>query len=898
MSRIGTGRALALCVFLALASSCQKENPAPAGKIPTPLEKSNPSSVAQQSTFPLPGERLTLPNGLTIITCEDHSVPVASVQVWARTGSIHEGTQMGAGLSHILEHMLFKGTKQRGVADISRQVEAYGGYINAYTSWDRTVYHIDIPSDGGKPGTSSGTEMAIDILSDAMMNSTLIPKEYFLEQKVILRELAMNRDDPDRQASELFFSTVYTTHPSRHPVIGYEDVYRALKREDVLAYYKERYVPNNLLFVVAGNIDTARVRAQITEKMGPYKRRPLPPFFVPGEPPQISPRIIVTQSRTTSEKTRINLGYAGCDFRHSDAAALEILSLVAGNGLSSRLYQSLREQRHLVHQVEAWNHTPSWRGVFGVDALTDPDKADAARQAIIEELENFKNIPITPEELSKALKTSLSSHLGGRKSMSGLASELGNNEFLAGDLEYSERYLAHLRKVTAADVQRVAKTYFTPSTLNVVMLHPKAQAKTPKSPAPVVVEHPIHKDTLANGLTLLTKEDHRLPFVELRLVMRSGLLFEDARNNGISHLVAKLLLKGTSHRTAEELVRQIESVGGSISPYSGSNSMGLSIEVMKSDLPLAVEILSDIVANSTFTDEAITREKDAQLSEMLQEREQPVKMALQNAKARLFGSHPYGLPTYGSEKTLQSLDHKEVMSFWRRVAVPSNMTLAVFGDLLPEQARAQVETHLSSLPKGDLADLKTPPPNFGKADRVIDEQDKEQGVIVIGFPGVALKDPDYPKIELMNAALSGMGSRLFLRLRDELALCYYVGANELAGIDPGFIYFYIGTEMEKLPQAEREILLEIDKIRQHGVSAEELDRARNGLIGEYTMKKQDLGELALTAALDELYGLGYDHASRLEEAYRKTTPQELKDVARKYLSQPAVVSIVQAPGKK
>ncbi len=321
-----------------------------------------------------PAVKTTLPNGLTLITREDHSAPVVSVQFFVKTGSIYEGAQLGAGLSHILEHMLFKGTEKRGVADIARQVEAHGGYINAYTTWDRTVYHIDIPSDGGKPGTDTGTQIALDILADAIMNSTLPPQEYDREQQVILRELAMNRDNPDRQASELFFSTVYAVHPSRHPVIGYEDVYRALKREDVMAYYKERYIPNNLIVAVVGDIQTEKVRARVEELMGKWPRKPLPSFYIPDEPIQISQRVAIEESRTASEHSRINLGYQTCDFRHPDAAPLEILAMIAGHGNSSRLYQDLREKQQLVYEVDAWSHTPSWRGVLGGSAGAESER--------------------------------------------------------------------------------------------------------------------------------------------------------------------------------------------------------------------------------------------------------------------------------------------------------------------------------------------------------------------------------------------------------------------------------------------------------------------------------------------------------------------------------------------
>jgi len=844
-----------------------------------------------QTSLAVP-EKIVLPNGLTIITQEDHSAPVVSAQVWAKTGSIDEDRKMGAGISHILEHMLFKGTEKRGVADVARQVEAHGGYINAYTTWDRTVFYIDIPSDGGKPDTTQGTEMAIDILADAMMNSTLPPQEYLLEQKVILRELAMGRDNPDRQSTELFFSTVYSTHPARHPVIGYEEVYRALTREDVMAYYKERYVPNNLVFIVVGDIQPAKIREQITQLMGPWKRKAIPPFYVPEEPVQISERVAIEDSRTAAQQSRLHLGYQTCDFRSPDAAPLEVLSLIAGHGYSSRLYQSLREQKKLVHEVDAWSYTPEWRGVFGVSAITDPDKVEIARDEILQHLQKFRTTLVSAAELEKAKKVAVSSHYSTLKTMSGQAAELGSNELLTGDLLYSQKYLEELQRVTAEDIRRVAKTYFEPHALNVTILQPKGTVKKAVAVAKVEQEQEISRTQLKNGLTLLTKKDARLPFVELRLVMKSGLLFEEKSNNGISQLTAKLLLKGTKTRDAEKIVRQIESVGGSISPYSGTNSMGVSIEVMQSDLPLALDILSDIIANSDFTDDNIEREKEAQVAEIQQEREQPVKVAMLNARAKLFGAHPYGMSSLGTEATLKKITRKQILDFWNRAAVPNNMVLSIFGDIDPKSVGKEVDHHLGDLISKNLDAPRSSQVKFQTSDRVFEAQDKEQAVIVIAFPGIDLKNPDRAGIELMNAALSGMGSRLFLRLRDQLALCYYVGVNEMIGLDPGFVYFYIGTEPEKAPEAEKEILSEIEKIRTGGVTDEELARARNGLVGERKMQKQNLGELALASALDELYGLGFDYSEKLEKSYETITPAQIQGIAQKYLAQPSVISVV------
>jgi zinc protease len=241
---------------------------------------------AQSSQAPkLPESRaeiFTYDNGLTLIVEEDRSAPVASVQAWCGTGSIHEGERMGAGMSHILEHMLFKGTDTRPPGEIAKQVQNRGGYINAYTSFDRTVYWIDVPKDGASE--------AVDILADVMQNATLPEEEYAKEQEVIRREFAMGFDDPGRQSSQLMLNTVFNQSPFRHPVIGYLDVYNKLTRDDVMRYYKTRYVPNNMTFVVAGDVDAEAIREQLGKLFESAPRVALEPVYVATEPPQLGLR--------------------------------------------------------------------------------------------------------------------------------------------------------------------------------------------------------------------------------------------------------------------------------------------------------------------------------------------------------------------------------------------------------------------------------------------------------------------------------------------------------------------------------------------------------------------------------------------------------------------------------
>src|SRR3954462_13350850 len=249
-------------------------------------------------TFPpSTAQKRVLPNGLTIIVQEDRSAPVASVQAWCGTGSVDENQHLGAGLSHILEHMLFKGTKTNPASAITRKVQDVGGYINAYTSFGRTVYWIDAPKDG--------VSVALEVLSDAMMNSTLPVEEYGKEQEVIRREFAMGMDDPDRMAGQLLFATAFQRHPYRLPVIGLIDVFNQLTRDEVMQYYRSRYVPNNLTFIVVGDVDPEAVYRQLEDFFKAHPGKSLQPVFIPSEPPQLGRR--EAHQDFVTELTRLSL---------------------------------------------------------------------------------------------------------------------------------------------------------------------------------------------------------------------------------------------------------------------------------------------------------------------------------------------------------------------------------------------------------------------------------------------------------------------------------------------------------------------------------------------------------------------------------------------------------------
>src|SRR4051812_32950063 len=484
-----------------------------------------------------PVERYTLPNGLTVLLKKDASAPVSSVQVWVKTGSIHEGSHLGAGLSHYLEHMLFKGTDRRAGREISATVQAHGGYINAYTTFDRTVYYIDVPS--------VHTAVAIDLLADATLHSTLPAEEIAKEKEVVLREIDMCLDDPDQRLSQALFETAFRTHPYRQPIIGHRDVFAACTRDDLLAYYRARYIPNNLVVVIVGDFDPAATRAAVAEHFGKVPRVRLAPVLVPDEPVQLARRD--QHLFEDVQVSRAGLGWQIPGLTHPDTPALDILAMVLGHGDSSLLWQAIREKARLVHSIDAMSWSPGTCGLFYISYLADPDKRVAAEAAILAELGRVAQKGVSPRALAKAIRQAVTSEINMRKTMSGQASRLGAGEVVVGDVNYTREYFRRLFALTPAKLKQAMAKYLVPEKLTVISSNPAAAA----APAATVANQSassldFEEIALPNGARLLLQPNHALPNLHFRLAFAGGAMFEPADRRGINSLLATLLSKDTA----------------------------------------------------------------------------------------------------------------------------------------------------------------------------------------------------------------------------------------------------------------------------------------------------------------------------------------------------------------
>ena len=834
------------------------------------------------------GHTLTrvLPNGFTVLVEPDHSAPVTSVQVWVQSGSIHESQWLGAGLSHLLEHMIFKGTAKRGPNEIARAVQEAGGYVNAYTSFDRTVYWIDVPSDG--------TATAIELLADATLHSTLPEGEFAKEQEVIRREFAMGFDDPNRMSTELMLSTAFSTSPYRHPIIGHLEVFNRLTRDDLVAYHRSRYTPENMFLVVTGDVDPAQIFAEAEKWFGPAPRRVQPPLFIPHEPPQLGRREAHEEFET--ELTRCSLVWHIPPVTHPDTAALDVLATVLGGGRSTPLHLELREKRNLVHHISAYSYMAGEMGLFGIDFLCQPEKRAEAESAVVEIVGRYRGQAASDNEVRKARKSILADQISNLSTARGRASDIGGSWLLARNPDLGSEYLDHVGRVEAADLQRVACQYLAASKTTVTSLNPKGSLDRTVKEAAARGARRIERFTLPNGLRVLVCEDRKLPLVNFVSVFRGGLLAETAATNGVTALAARTLIKGTARRDGEQLNDEIEAVGGQIRAESGNNSFSVSVEVMKPDLRLGMDILSDVLVHATFPEEEVAREKEDQIAAIKAEDEQITTIARHAMRRAVFGDHPYGLRSNGTAESVEALTRAQLLAFRDTCVTANNGVLAIFGDVSREEVLTLTAEMFGPLPTGEL--LMTDPPAAAAltaAIEVVANEPKQQAVLMAGFRGADALSPDRVALELIDTASSDMSSRFFHRIREELGLAYFVGAAQMMGFAPGIFTFYLGTDPAKVGLVRKNFDEEIASLAEDGLTDAELLRAKKKLIGGEAIRNQSLEAFAHVIAVDELYGLGAEHYAERAAEINATTLEQVRDVARKYFREPFRATVLVTP---
>ena len=815
--------------------------------------------------------RKVLDSGLTLLIREDHSAPVVAIQIWVGTGSIHEDQYLGAGLSHALEHMIFKGTATRGPTDITKAIDRVGGEINAYTSLDRTVYHTLLPSKHG--------EVGLDVLTDAVLNASLPKEEWSKEKKVILQEMSMGNDDPQRVISKLFYQTAFRVHPHGIPIIGFEDVFRSIEREDLRDFYEMHYVPDNMIVSVVGDLSTAKVLAFLEDRFASFSRKRIKSHVLPKEPAQLTTR--VAEKKGPVQLARMTWGFHTVALDHPDAVVLDLLSYIVGRGQSSQLVRMVKEEQKLAYDITAWSFTPQHPGVFSVEASFAPENKEQLKETLEEAIQGWRTSLFSMEEIERAKRMIMMDELSELPSMGGQANSLASGEFYAADPLYARTYLDRLLTVSSKEVQRIAHTYLTKQNSTQVFLLPNSKDTHPTSlPATTPTEPSLHKRVLGNGTRLLVREDHALPFVHICFALRGGLLFEPNDRKGLTSFLSEMLLRGTHDKSADEIMRTAEDLGGSLTAFSGLNSFGLQASCFAHDAEQITALMTDCFSNSIFLKEELEKQRHLQLASIQQRSERPFQIALDQLRQSMFPNHAYQCDPTGTEESIRSITKEDLEQHLERLFSTDNFVASMFGDITLEQATQLANDYLVSIPSDKLETSTSSPLEVNRTQRVTKRSDHEQAILLIGYPSVAMHDSRVDALEVIRESMSGLSSDLGIEVREKRGLVYYIGALQRLGLDPGYFAIYAGTHEQGALEIERLIEDQIQHLISGKFNAETIQRAKEQLIARQQFGLQDNQSLGQTCALNELFGLGFKHALETEQRLNDLETEDIVESAK------------------
>jgi zinc protease len=833
-----------------------------------------------------------LSNGLNVLVQPDFTAPVVSIQFWCASGSIHETPWLGAGLSHLLEHLMFKGTPTRGNSQMAQQIQDLGGHLNAYTSFDRTVYHVDLPSDNALA--------ALEILGDAVFNSTIPAEEYAKEMEVIRREFAMGRDNPDSELGRLIFQTAFIRHPYRHPVIGYLDLFNQLTRDDVAAYYHERYAPENLTLIVCGAIAPETIFARAAQLLEKHPRRKMADLYLPHEPRQHQRRELHREFPT--QLSRVALCWPISGYDHADTPALDLLATMAGGGRSSRLHQSCVEKLALAEQLDAFAYAPADHGLWGIEARCAPDKEEALVTEIGRQIRAFQDEAPQLRELDRAKRQSLLHQVHSQKTMSGKAASLGRGWLYQRDPHLSARYHEHVQAVTPEEILAVARRYFHTDRENLVSLVPRTEKpsaaalarEAPGRPMPQFISLGATSDTSVRRSLYMPQ--HTLPLLSLRATLPGGLLTEPAGKAGLGRLAANLLVKDTRRRNAEQLAGDVEQLGGSLHSDAGNNSATLSLELLSPDWKPGLDLFLEMLTETAPTEAELQTEKRKQLSLLQAENDYPMAAARDLVRAALYPGHPYGGKNLGTVESIEAITLKEIAAYQASHLLTQELIFTVTGPTPPEDWRDLASAAIASLAASDAKPRKkTAIPALKEIIRVEKIVPKEQAVLHLAFPTVPVAHPDQIALSILDEALSDLGSRLFVRIREELGLAYFVGTSQFLGLEAGHFFFYLGTDPARRREIEAELLQEVANLARQGITSEEFARARAKMQSQDKLDQQNPSQIAYAASLDELFGLGYAYGQTRRDRIAAITLGEVNGIAAKYFSSPHYVLATVSP---
>jgi zinc protease len=809
------------------------------------------------------------------------------------------------GISHLLEHMFFKGTKKRKVGQLREETRKLGGYLNGGTIYEYTHYYTVLPQRFAEKG--------LELQSDALLNSVIDSVELEKEKKVVIQEVKRKLDNPDALAWEKLMELAFAEHPLRRWRMGTQEQNAGFTKKDLENHYLSFYRPDNIILSIVGDIKTEEILKVVENYYGDFKREETEKKSIPAEPEQ--KEFKYAQLKGDITQTYLKIGFHIPAKLDQDFFALDVLAHILGHGRSSRLSQVLKEREKLVSSITSEAFGLKDIGVLIIEAELQAKDLPAAEGGIFREIEKLKVSEVSDFELAKAKNVIKSSYLSSVETAMGYAENLAFFESYGG-FRLAEKYLENVKKVTKEDIKRVASSYLTLERASLLEYRPNQSfeenitaarikdaikeslikkrgkvereelvfVKSDEKEAEIsLTEKEARKEKLSCGATLINKENHFLPLFSLGIYFKGGRVYESEENCGITQLVLRTSLKGTQNKTAFEISNLMEMLGGSIELELNADYFGYRVKLLSENLTNGLEIISDVIKNPLFVEEELEKERNILLAEIQKNkdsmRDYPIDLFYQS----IFPHHPYGLNSLGESDALNRLTKPEIVDWYNQFFVANNMLIVAVGDFDSKRLKEELNKKFLDFRKGEIPVPEIIEVRRKEKENILSEdRTKAQTAQALGFITCSYRDDDLYPLKVLQAIASGSGGRFFKELRDKKSLAYTVyGHNDSWG-EAGVFYAYIATSPEKEEEAKEGLLGEFFKFKTALVDEDELETAKRYITGMYQIYLETNSALVKQYAKAELLGRGIEEVDEYPKRISRVNREEIQEVANKY----------------
>lgn len=851
--------------------------------------------------------REKLDNGLTVIIKENHAAPVVAVNFWIKTGAAFEN-ENEKGLSHFIEHMMFKGTEKRKVGDIDKEIKSLGGYNNAFTSYDATNYVIVLPSEQ--------FEKALEIEYDALTSSVFDEAEMNKEREVILTELNRGLDNPDIFLWQKFMNLSFDRY-YKNPIIGYTGGLKDYTRKQLYDYYKKYYAVNNMIIVVSGDIDKKKVLNSVKKTFGTIKPPADPRNY--GQLPVQGPEKQEFRYKTYSgqiEGRYLAVGFKIPDALSADIPKLEILAKVLGGSESSPLYRIIKEDKQLVDEIDCDIFSGKFGGLFVIAANVREGKYAEVIQEIFIQLDRIKLEGIKNDEIMRVKSDIAREESKEDMQVESAAINLGHYELL-GDYNLFYKYNDAVKRVIDTDLKEVMLKYLNPASSNIVVYYPEKKESEFKkfktiddikkyvnyaSPEKPSEEGKVTKTVLPNGITLIHKKLTNAGIVDIKAEYRGGIVYESADQGyykGITNLMLSSMLKGTKTMDYEELAKRLDNIGAIFNKDIKRDAFGWSAEVVPANLEEFMNIFSDININPSFPDAEVKKEKDDVLNQIKQLKDSPASYLNKIFNELFFEWHPYGYSVMGEPETIKRITAKKLKKWHDDYMTSNNLVISVVGDVDADYMKSLINEKFAGLKKGRESIPKLPVKITSEKKILREIIDKNQSHIMIGFLGPKTNSADYFPMRVLDNILSGgMDSRLFSELREKRNLCYTVFSTFDRNIENGAFRIYTATSPENETKAVDEIFAVLKELLDKGVTDDEVKSSKSYISGMFKVGLQDYMAQADSYLSYEMWGMGYKKVDEFLADIDKVTKEDVNATVRKFIKLNNYTQVIVGPAEK